>query len=138
MSQRQTALVQGSSSQPVTVLLVDDEASLREVLRFGLVADGFRVLEAGSGREALALMDSAPFRISIVVTDIVMSAMSGVELACEVERRAPGLPVLLITGCSDQAPERDGRPLPLLLKPFRVGELVRRIRQLVKGGSDAV
>ncbi len=137
MIQHQASLVHGSTCQPVTVLLVDDESSLREVLRYGLVADGFRVLEAGSAREALALMDSAPYRISIVVTDIVMSSMSGVELACEVERRAPGLPVLLITGCSDQAPERDGRPLPLLMKPFRVGELVRRIRQLVNGGSGA-
>ena len=135
MSLHQASLVQGSASQPVTVLLVDDEASLREVLRLGLVAAGFWVLEAGSGREALALMDSARDRISIVVTDIVMSAMSGVELACEVERRVPGLPVLLITGCCDQTPEWGGRPLPLLLKPFRVGELVRRIRQLLNGCS---
>lgn len=114
-----------------TVLLVDDEPALREVLRLGLAAKGYRVLEAANGLEALDVLEARGHEVQLLVTDIVMPSMNGVQLAEEVERRLPGLPVLLITGYSDQAPEREGRPLPLLVKPFRIGELASRIREML-------
>ncbi|MFL6844695.1 MAG: PAS domain-containing protein [Allosphingosinicella sp.] len=121
--------------RPSTVLLVDDE----ELVRLGtadLLQDlGYQVVQAASGPEALrALRDGG---VDLLVTDYLMPAMSGVELAHEARRLHPGLPVLLVTGYSDIA-EGPGTELPRLTKPFRQLELARRVADLLRperGGS---
>jgi len=116
-----------------TILLVEDEVRLREVLRMGLVALGFQVLEAGDGRQALEVLAATGQSVSIVVTDILMPGMDGLELASQLDQRFPGLPILVITGWPDPFCKWDGLPLPLLMKPFRLRELVGRIRHLLNG-----
>ncbi len=121
----------GADGEACTILLVDDQSTFREVLSLGLKREGFRVLQAGSGREALARLQDQATGVRLVITDIAMPGLDGLELAEELGRRAPDLPILLITGLSDQVPCCNGRTLPLLLKPFRMGELMGQIRELL-------
>jgi len=69
------------SEAKVTILVIEDEAMLREVLQITLERSGFRVLMAGGGDEALDLCESSPEAIDLVLTDIVMPGTSGTDLA---------------------------------------------------------
>jgi len=126
-----------STGDVCTILVVDDESDFREVLSYCLETRGFRVLQAANGREALARLEDTLGEVSLVVTDIVMPAMDGLELAAELGRRAPEMPLLLITGMSDQVPCCNGRTLPLLLKPFRLSELLGHVRVLLGTSNGA-
>lgn len=128
----------GSDGEPWTILLVDDQSTFREVLGLGLKRQGFRVLQAGSGREALACLQEQPAGVRLVITDIAMPGLDGLELAEELGRRAPDLPILLITGLSDQNPCCNGRTLPLLLKPFRMSELMGQIHELLGPSNESL
>jgi DNA-binding response OmpR family regulator len=124
-----------------TILVVDDESGFREVLACCLETRGFRVLKAANGREALACLEDRLAEVALVITDIVMPAMDGLELAAELGRRAPEMPLLLITGMPGLDPCCDGRTLPLLMKPFRFRELLRHVQALLgpcngAGGSS--
>jgi len=114
-----------------TILVVEDESDFREILSYCLATRGFRVLQAGNGREALTCLDDKLGEVSLVITDIVMPAMDGLELATELGRRAPEIPILLITGMPDQSPCCNGRTLPLLMKPFRMRELLGYVSDLL-------
>jgi PAS domain S-box-containing protein len=113
------------------VLLVEDNAEVREVARNRLEALGYRVTDAGSGPAALAVFDATP-DIALVFTDLVMpGGMSGLDVARAVRLRRPGTPVLLTSGFADDAlREADGVDLPPLLhKPYGRAELARAVRQ---------
>ena len=103
-----------------TVLLVDDEALVRASTADMLGEFGMSVIEAQSAGEALALLNDG-LAVDLIVTDHMMPGMTGAELAEEVRRRRPGLPMLLVSGYSDLA----GIPadLPRLEKPFRQRDL---------------
>ncbi len=120
-----------------TILVVDDEPEFREVLGIGLARQGFRVLKAANGREALACLEDRLGEVALVITDIVMPAMDGLELATELGRRAPEMPLLLITGMPGQDPCCDGRTLLLLMKPFRLRELLRHVHDLLGPSNGA-
>ena len=77
-----------------TILVVDDESAFREVLSYCLETRGFRVLQAANGREALARLEDTLGEVSLVVTDIVMPAMDGLELAAELGREGSSIGVL--------------------------------------------
>lgn len=110
------------------VLLVDDqEYVLRPRIR-ALEMAGYAVHSAGNGKQALALLDELD--VDIVVSDVIMPEMDGVELAAEVRRRTPAMPVLLMTGYVEAARELPP-DVPVLLKPFKARELCLRIDQLV-------
>jgi PAS domain S-box-containing protein len=103
-----------------TALLVDDEPLVRESTAQMLTELGYRVIEAGSAREAIERLDEDD-RIDVLVTDHFMPGMTGTELARQITRRRPGLPVLIVSGYADVddlAPD-----LPRLSKPFRQYEL---------------
>jgi len=78
-----------------TALVVDDDPDLRAVLRHILELEGWRVVEAGDGKEAL--VRAAEAHLDVVITDIEMPGMGGVELAACLRRRRPGIPLLAIT-----------------------------------------
>jgi CheY-like chemotaxis protein len=121
-----TGLVAGSHS----LLVVDDDRGVRHLAARMLRAEGYRVVEAGSGPEALRLLEGDP-GIRLVVTDIVMPEMHGLDLADRVLARTPQPRVVLMTG---HAPELTGQldlrelPLPVLLKPFTAAQLVEKVR----------
>ncbi|MGH7580403.1 MAG: response regulator [Gemmatimonadales bacterium] len=116
-----------------TVLVVDDDRGVRRLTARMLRAEGFRVLEAESGTEALRLLESEP-DVRLVVTDIVMPEMHGLELADQAQARLPDLRVLLMTGhaleLSAQLDVRDTR-LPVLLKPFSKEQLFAKVKDVL-------
>jgi PAS domain S-box-containing protein len=120
-----------------TILLVEDEEALRKLARIALERFGFRVLVAGDGREALSVAEAAEERIDLLVTDLVMPAMSGRELAGLLRLRRPGLRVLLVSGyVSDPDLREDltGGSDGFLQKPFRLAELAAAVRRILDGG----
>lgn len=114
-----------------TILLVEDDPATREVARRLLARQGFNVLQAERGAEALATLDREAERVDLVLTDVMMPGMSGVDLAETIAARWPNLPVLLMSGYSD-AEIRDkgklGRELALVEKPFTSAALLEAIR----------
>ena len=118
-------------NQPA-ILLVDDEAATRRIITDMLVGSGYRVIEAADAREALKILRANPMLFDLLITDLMMPEMKGLDLAGEAETVQPGLKVLYITGddrsvmaASLQASSA------LLLKPFSQQRLVEEIRQLL-------
>lgn len=115
------------------VLVVDDEASLRMTLAANLELDGFEVVEAESGPDALARAREQAF--DVVVTDIRMPGMSGVELFRQLRRLRPGMPVLLMTAFAIENLVRDalreGAHM-VVAKPFDPERLSRSLRRAIE------
>jgi two-component system, cell cycle sensor histidine kinase and response regulator CckA len=115
------------------ILLVEDEAAVRSLAERILLRQGYHVLAAASGVEALALAETVHGQIDLLVTDVVMPQMGGVELARRMLELRPGLRVLFISGyAADTVPTEDagGRALHFLEKPFspaRFAEIIRGI-----------
>jgi CheY-like chemotaxis protein len=108
------------------VLLAEDEDAVRWLGRRILETDGWTVLEARDGEEALGLVESHPGKIDLVVTDLNMPKVNGRELAEVLSIFRLGLPVLAITGFLS-AVSHDRR-LPILPKPFSAGSLLQAVR----------
>jgi CheY-like chemotaxis protein len=120
-----------------TVLLVDDEASLRTVTARFLGMNGYKVLEAGDAKEAQIVFNQSP-RIDVVVTDAMMGEMSGFDLARALKVRAPALKVLFVSGHSpDELRRQSGtsEDLHILAKPFRPKDLLHRLRDMLDAGK---
>ena len=120
-----------------TILVAEDEASIREVARAALEDHGYRVLLARDGEEALALLEGRPGEIDLVITDLVMPRLGGSELRREARRLAPEVRFLLTTGYADQevpvvGPEQ-APEAPVLQKPWTVQELRARVREVLDG-----
>ncbi len=115
-----------------TVLLVEDEASLREMLREVLEASGYSALVARDGTEARQLAEAHSGPIQIMVTDVIMPGMTGPKIAELVAPRRPGMKILYISGYSDESIVRHGLMGPgraFLSKPFGPELFLRRIRE---------
>jgi CheY-like chemotaxis protein len=115
-----------------TIVLVEDETSVRRMLREVLSTAGYRVWEAENGAEAIAQWGSALAKVDLVVTDIVMPVMNGLKLAEELRHRIPGLRFIFMSGHSEDiingqtAPHT---PPDILQKPFAPDVLVRKVRE---------
>jgi signal transduction histidine kinase/ActR/RegA family two-component response regulator len=118
-----------------TVLLVEDEAAVRELCERLLRQHGYHVLAAPDAAAARALFDARPEAIDILLTDVVMPGGSGFELAETLRARRPHLPVLFISGQPDRAPGRDdlqGDGHELLAKPFSEEQLLGALGRLLE------
>ena len=92
------AVRRGSSKDKLRVMVVDDEAAVREVLREALEAEGCEVVVADSGEKALRLYDARTGNFDVVFTDIGMPEMSGWELASEIRKRSATIPLAIVSG----------------------------------------
>lgn len=93
----------------ITILAVEDDAMIREMLNLILSRAGFRILVAGGAEEALAASRSFPGRIDVLLSDYSMPGMNGLELASRLEVERPDMKPLIISGSSDvPAPKRFG------------------------------
>jgi CheY-like chemotaxis protein len=123
-----------------TILVVEDEASVRAMTVRMLAQRGYRVLQAGHGQEALRLWEVEAGRVGLLLTDVVMpEGLDGFELAEQLRRNRPGLPVVLMTGYSSELMSRSFELPPgtkFLQKPFSPRDLLNAIRQLLDGLSD--
>jgi CheY-like chemotaxis protein len=116
-----------------TVLVVDDDGALLQFVTMLLEQNGHAVLGALNGVEALMLYSSYRSRIDLVLTDVVMPGMSGVELAQRLRSLNPGLPILLMSGF---VPEEIAVPhgFRLIQKPFKAALLIETIGQALTTG----
>ena len=115
-----------------TLLVVDDEAILRETLEYNLVRDGYRVVTAGDGREALTRF--AEERPDLVVLDIMLPEVSGLDV-CRAIRRESDVPIIMLTAKDSELDKVVGLELgadDYLTKPFSLRELQARIRALLR------
>jgi DNA-binding response OmpR family regulator len=120
-----------------TVLLADDETMIRDMTARTLRDQGFEVLTASSGDEALRLAREKSGAIDLLVTDLVMPEMSGIELARRLGAKIPGLRVLFMSGYGNAAlATHRGRPPEFLRKPFTPTELLARVRALLGRRRD--
>ena len=110
-----------------TILLVEDDPGTREVTRRILTRQGYTVAVAHHGGEALALMTRGLPDVKLVISDVMMPTMDGVELATRLAQRWPALPVLLMSGYSDAEVRARANQVPrvkLLEKPFTSASLL--------------
>lgn len=115
------------SPRPATILVVDDEPQVRQLASRALEREGYRVIQATDGLEALGLFTNDA-RIDLLVTDVRMPHTDGIVLAAALRRRYPAIPVLFVSGYprgTEPAPE------PFLAKPFELHELCSRVRDLL-------
>jgi CheY-like chemotaxis protein len=128
---------QGPVSEPsegakqVTILVVDDEPEVRALVREMLELHGYKVIDTGDPVEARRLTESQP--VHLLLTDVVMPIMSGIELAKRVEAVSPTTKIILMSGYSTAAVLGSGRPL--VSKPFKTNDLVKTVRQVLDSKS---
>ncbi len=117
-----------------TVLLVEDEDAVRSLVRQVLAAEGYRVLTAGDGDEALRMASDHGRGIDLLLTDLVMPGMTGRELALHLQPLHPETRILFMSGYSTAAYGESGElgeRAQFLHKPFTPEALVRRVRELL-------
>lgn len=119
-----------------TVILVEDEESLRSLTTEILEAAGYKILEAKSGLHAVELARQYDGQIHLLLTDVVMPGMSGPELADALVNSRPGIKVLFASGYTDELVAQHGllnSVMELLQKPFTKDALLRRVRDVLDG-----
>ncbi len=117
------------------VLVVDDDANLRDVVKWMLGHAGYKVIAAGSAEEALQLLNDGDVPIHLLLTDVVMPGMGGWELAERVQALRPEIRILFMSGYSEEGPLRTGvsdKSVHLINKPYSIGDLTRKIREVLE------
>jgi len=120
-----------------TVLLVEDEESVRQLVRELLEAQGYKILEAQDGQQALSIADTHP-DIDLLITDVVMPGMSGRELSARLCASHPHTKLLYLSGYTEDAIVHEGVLDPgtaFLQKPFTLQTLSRKVRDVLGGNG---
>jgi two-component system cell cycle sensor histidine kinase/response regulator CckA len=118
-----------------TILLVEDEEMVRNLSREILEMNGYRVITANNGAEALRICASFKDEVQLMITDVVMPQMSGRELSERILEKRPDLLVLYMSGYTDDAIVRHGvldDGMPFLQKPFTPDALARKVKELIE------
>jgi two-component system cell cycle sensor histidine kinase/response regulator CckA len=121
-----------------TVLLVEDEESVRELVRLTLASRGYKVIEAENGECGLRLAEDCQERIDILITDVVMPGIGGRELAKRLLSLRPGISVLYLSGYTEDAVATQGALGPgtaFLQKPFTLQNLAKKVRDVLLSNS---
>ena len=116
------------------ILVVEDEPSVRRLIIQTLAHSGYRTLEAGSAMDGLAVFQGNQQEVCLAIVDMVMPAMSGLDLAAELERLRPDLKILYISGYGHSVAMlsiQRQKPDFVLIKPFSVDALVERVQKLL-------
>jgi CheY-like chemotaxis protein len=118
-----------------TILLAEDQTTIRETVRECLQVNGYKVLEAENGEEALDIAKVYSGTIDVLVTDIIMPRVRGLELAKRISRLRPAMAVVFMSGYSEEALVEGGllaeANVTLIQKPFDPEALVTKMRQLL-------
>lgn len=144
MTPSRTETMSGSQ----TILIVDDDAILRTLLRGSLQESGYAVIEAGRGEDALRLSKQHPGPIHLLIADVMLpekgalrlardsagqSELNGIEMARRVRAMRPDTRVMFISGHTSDVIKRYGLPpeTVFLMKPFAPDALVRKVREIL-------
>ena len=122
-------------ADPATILLVDDEESVQKLLTYPLERDGFRVVQARDGDEALARFDAEP--IDLVVLDVMLPHLDGLEV-CKHLRARSSVPIIMLTARDDELDKVLGLELgadDYITKPFSIRGFRSRVRALLRRAS---
>jgi CheY-like chemotaxis protein len=120
-----------------TLLLVEDDAHLRDMLAEILREAGYSVLEASKPTDALALSAATKETVDVVLTDVIMPGMSGREMEARLLSARPGTPILYMSGYTDEAIDQHGvldADAHFIQKPFTTPALLEKLRSVVRGG----
>ena len=130
----------GGAGQGETILLVEDEAAVRDLVATALGDRGYRLLTAADAEEALLREREHPGPIDLLITDVVMRGLRGPDLARRIRERRPSIPVLFISGYPDDALAVGGSldgSTAFLQKPFRVSALGAKVAEVLRSRSRA-
>jgi CheY-like chemotaxis protein len=117
-----------------TILLVEDEERVRAVARTVLARCGYRVIEASGPVDAIRLSDAHAGRIDLLLSDVVMPRMNGLELARRLAGNRPDMKILCMSGYTDDTVVRHGvlgSDVPYLQKPLTPEHLARKVREVI-------
>ena len=120
-----------------SLLVVEDNEPLRQMLCRVLRTSGYKVMEAANANAALRVCEQHESSIDMLISDVVMPDMSGIELATELKASHPGMRVLLMSGYSGSAMMRHGElrvDIPFLEKPFNPEMVARKVREVLDQG----
>lgn len=116
------------------MLVIDDEASIRKLIRINLELEGYRVITAPNGREGLELVRNNP--VDLVLLDLKMPEMNGPEIISELIKTDPDLPIIIVTGYPDSQMMMDVNvqcPVMLVAKPINKKNLLRAVHTTLEG-----
>jgi two-component system chemotaxis response regulator CheY len=124
---------------PKTIMTVDDSSSVRQMVRFTLTDEGYQVIEAINGQDALTKMgtgDTSGSHVDMVITDLNMPVMDGIELIREIRRRPDSrfIPVIMLTTESQNEKKMEGKAAGAtgwIVKPFRPDQLLAVIKKVL-------
>ncbi len=114
------------------ILLVDDDARIRDFMQHHLEHNAYRVMTASQGLEALALLDHQP--IALIILDIMLPQMNGLEV-CRTIRQTSTIPIIMVTALDDEADKIAALDMgadDYLTKPFSMNELLARVRSVMR------
>jgi len=121
-----------------TIILVDDEVTVRSVAARMLRRSGYRVIEAQDGSEAVGIAVEGVQRVDLLLTDLVMPGLHGTEVIARFREARPGVPVICMTGFAGDSPDVAGlgkSASVILSKPFSSEELLRSVGLALESGS---
>ncbi len=122
-----------------TVLLVEDESGVRKLVRKILIANGYDVLEARNGEEAIRICEQNADPIHVLLTDVVMPRMDGSDLAKAVARLRPEMKVLFMSGYAEDAAVLNSRldsGVAFISKPVTPRTLITKLREVLDDGAN--
>ena len=120
-------------ADPVTILLVDDEESIQKLLTYPLQRDGYRVVQARDGEDALARFRETP--ADLVVLDLMLPKLSGLEVCKRIREEGSAVPIVMLTARGDEVDKVVGLEIgadDYITKPFSIREFMSRVRALLR------
>lgn len=122
------------------ILIVEDEESVRAFSARALSVTGYEVFEAGSGEEALEVLDEIGGKLDLMISDVVMPEMDGPTLLVEVRKRYPDLKVIFVSGYAEESVRQglaDDRSVEFLPKPYSLDQINSKVKDVLSGRGNA-
>lgn len=123
------------------ILLVEDEESVRAFSARALSATGYEVFEAGSGEEALEVLEEIGGAVDLIISDVVMPEMDGPSLLVEVRKLYPDLKVIFVSGYAEESVRQgleDDRSVEFLPKPYSLDQINSKVKEVLSRGEEPV